>query len=355
MFGREHLECQEELARYIEFYLKKRIWMAENVPDDHVVWPAVPISASYTDQHQDWGVELAWQGTDDELGSESIIAPFANKVDLSLLRAPRTEVDDGATSALMGEAADLVAQRLDIYPMYQSLGESPFEFAVRLRGLERIFLDVHDQPELVHEMMEIITRSIIADHELCEARGWLNCPPDRSGRYQMVPTYRHIAAYLSAGFDSRSPLVSDEWAYVSAQSAFGLGPGMYEEFVHRYNCCIAELFTGKTVYYHGCECLDQKLGVISTLPNLRRHHVSAWSSLPLAVQAYQGSVVLEVTTHPNLVALDLSREEMKRVMVRLVQEADGHPMNLSITDIYNLGGNPDSLRLWAEAAQEAVS
>ena len=100
----------------------------------------------------------------------------------------------------------------------------------------------------------------IADHRQREARCWLNCPPDRSGRYQMVPTFRHIAAYLPSGFDMRSPVVSNEWAYVSAQSAFGLGPGMYEEFVHRYHCRIAELFTGKTVYYHGCECLDQKLG-----------------------------------------------------------------------------------------------
>jgi hypothetical protein len=41
-------------------------------------------------------------------------------------------------------------------------------------------------------------------------------------------------------------------------------------------------------------------------------------------------------------------------MERLVVAADGHPMDVSITDIHSLGGNPDSLRIWAEAAQEVV-
>jgi hypothetical protein len=126
---------------------------------------------------------------------------------------------------------------------------------------------------------------------------------------------------------------------------------MYEEFIHPYNCQLAELFPNQTVYYHGCECLDQKLEIIATLPNLRRHHVSAWSSVALATEQYQGAVVLEVTTHPNLIALGASRDEMEREMVDLVRAADGHPMNLSITDIHNLGGDPDHLRIWAEAAQ----
>ena len=355
MFGRDHLQCQEELARYLEFYLKKRIWMAVNVPDDHVVWSAVSIPAVYTQNHQHWGVDLAWQSTDDELGSESIIAPFANKIEMSILCAPQTEVDEAATSTRLAEASELVGGRLIVFPAYETLRQQPYEFAVCLRGLERLFLDVYDNPELVHALMEFITRSIIAGLKRREACGWLNCPPDPSGHYQMVPTFRHIAAYLPPDFAERKPLARDEWAYVSAQSAFGLGPAMYEEFVHRYNCRIAELFTAKTVYYHACECLDQKLDIIATLPNLRRQHVSAWSSVALAARKYQGSVNLEVTTHPNLVALGLTLEEMKNVMKRLVQEADGHPMNLSITDIYNLGGNPDSLRLWAEAAQEAVS
>jgi hypothetical protein len=355
MFGRNHLACRGELARYIEFYLKQRIWMAENVPDDHVFWPAVAIPAIPTPQHQSWGVELLWQTPSDELGAKRVLAPFAEEIDLSRLCIPRTDVDEAATTARLAEASELIGGQLKVYPVFPALGESPFEFAVRMRGLEHIFLDLYDRPQLVHAMMEFITCSMIADHKRREKLGWINCPVDPSGQYQMVSTWRHIAAWLPRDFSARQPAVSDEWAYVSAQSASGLGPAMYEAFVHRYNCQIAEHFTAGTVYYHGCECLDHKLDIIATLPNLRRQHVSAWSSVALAAEKYQGSVVLEVTTHPNLIALGASREEMKREMEKLVSAADGHPINLSITDVLNLGDNPQHLRWWAEAAQEVAS
>jgi hypothetical protein len=294
---------------------------------------------------------LLWKSPSDELGAKRVVAPFAKEVCPSQLRSPQTEVDEVETAARLDEASQLVGGRLAVYPLYPSLGESPFEFAVRMRGQEQILLDACDRPKLVHDLMDFVTRSIIADHERRQRFGWINCPSDPSGQYQMVPTWRHISAYPRPGFVGRHPLISDEWAYVSAQSASGLGPAMYEEFVHRYNCRIASLFTSQTVYYHGCECLDQKLDVLATLPNLRRHHVSAWSSVSLAAQKYRGAVLLEVTTHPNLIALGASREKMEQEMEKLVSQAEGHPMNLSITDIQHLGGNPDSLRGWAEAAQ----
>ena len=354
MFGQNHLRCISEMGRYIESYLKKRIWIAENVPDDHVVWAAVPVPALYTGNHHQWGIDLSWRSTGEELGSEAIIAPFADKIDLSRLRLPYTEVDEPATSARLDEVTELVGGRLQVYPTYQTLGESPFEFAVEMRGMERIFLDVYDHAELVHAMMHFITDAIVTDHRRREERGWVNCPVDPSGRYQMVPTFRQIAAYLLSDHASRNARVKDERAYVAAQSAEGFGPATYLEFVHQHNCRIAELFPPKSVYYHGCERLDHKLDIIATLPNLGRHHVSAWSSVELAVQKYQGAVVLEVTDHPNMVALAPSREEIRSGLKARVEEADGHPMDLSITDLYNLGGDSNTLRIWAEAAQDAV-
>ena len=371
MFGEGHLQCRREdehglithggiagtaqhtLARHIEFHLKKVIWMAENVPDDHVVWPAMPIPALYNENHQRWGVDLRWH-TGGDLGSAAIVVPFPDEVDWSKLRIPQTEVDETATSARLVRASELVDGRLTVYPQYQTLGESPFEWVVRMRGLEQIHFDVYDHPELVHRLMDFVTRSIIADHQRREDHGWLNFPPDPSGQYQMETTFRHIASYVPSDCAERKPLLIDEWPYVSAQSAAGFGPAMYEEFVHQYNCRLADLFAAKTVYYHGCENLDQKLDIIATLPNLGRHHVSPWSSVAVAAQKYQGSVVLEVHSHPTKIAMAATREELKNEVASLVDAADGHPMNLCLTDTHSLGGDPDTLRRWAQVAQEVA-
>ena len=340
MFGPNHLRCQSEMGRYVEFYLKKRIWVAENVPDDHVVWPAIAVPALYTPQHHDWGVELGWRHTDDELGSEAIVAPFADEIDLSRLRRPQTDVDEPATAARLAEVADLVRGQLSVYAVYATLGESPLEQVVQMRGMEQLLYDVYDRPEMVHQMMEFVTDTIITDHRRREARGWINCPADPGGRYQMVPTFRQIATDLPDDIAGRRPRVRDERAYLSAQSAEGLGPKMFAEFLHPYHSRIAELYPPKSVYFHGCERLDHKFAILATLPNLGRQHVSAWSSVERAVEAFGGSVVLEVTDHPNMVALAPAREEIRRGLKARVDAAEGHPMDLSITDIYNLAGDP---------------
>jgi len=130
---------------------------------------------------------------------------------------------------------------------------------------------------------------------------------------------------------------------------------MFSEFVHPYDCRLAELFLPKSVYFHGCERLDHKFAILATLPNLGRQHVSAWSSVEAAVEVFNGSVVLEVTDHPNMVALAPAREEIRQGLRARLDAAEGHPMDLSITDIYNLAGDPNTLVRWAEAAQDAVS
>jgi len=351
MFGRNHLRCTDPLARHIEFDLKKRIWIERNVPDDNVTWPAVLIPAAAASP-PDWGVPVGWRSPDDELGAKEITAPFADRIELTRLRPPNTEVDDDATQSKLDQASELVGGRLAVHPVYPSLGKAAFDNAVQLRGMEKLLTDVIDSPETIHAMMTFITNAVVADHKERERHGWINAPPDPSGRYQMVPIFRHVAAFLPDDFADRKPLLRDEWAYVTAQMSAGLGPDMYGEFVHRYNCPLAELFVDNTVYYHGCECLDQKIDIIAGLPNLRRFHVSPWSSVARAAATFRGTVLLEVHAHPTEVFFAATRDDMRKELVDLLEAADGHPLCLNLSDIHSVADNPDTLRIWAETAQD---
>ena len=352
MFGANHLRCKNSLARQLEFDLKKRTWAAAHIPDDHVLWPAVFVSAAAPSY--DWGVPIHWHGSDDPLGAKAIVPPFADKIDLSKLRQPVTQIDEDATRYRVSEISDLVGGRLPVHARYPRLTDAPFDIAVELRGLQNILLDAYDAPELLHGLMDFVTNAIIADHQHREQCGWINAPADPSGTYQMIPIWRHIGAYLPEGFAQRKPQVADEWAYISAQTSSGLGPDMYEQFVNGYNSRIAALYTNKTVYYHGCECLDQKLDSIARLPNLRRHHVSPWSSVKLAARKFQGSVVLEVHVHPTEVVFSESPDEMRGEIARLIKDAEGHAMCLNLSDVHSLAGNPATLKYWAQAAQEVL-
>jgi len=354
MFGRDHLRTSSPLAREIEFDLKRRIWMARNVPDDHIVWPFITVQA-VTEQVRDWGVPLEWHAPEEKLGAKQIVSPFADGIDMSRLTEPRAVVDMEATGRRVEEAEELVAGEVAVLPRYPHMGHSPFETVVRLRGMQRLLMDVMERPEAVHAMMEFVTAALVKHHLLREERGCVNALVDASGRYHVGDFMRVNASYLAEDFGSRPPKLSDEWAYVSAQSAAGLGPAMFEEFVHQYHTRLAHLYTNGTVYYHGCERLDEKMDCIATLPHLRRFHVSPWSSVSKARETFRGSVVLEVHCHPGKVFFAFTPEDMRSEIEDLVARAEGAPMDLNLSDIHSIDGKPDALSTWAQVAQDVVA
>ena len=354
ILGHDSLHCSSQAARDIEWSLKKRLWAARNIPDDHIVWPSLIILAVLS-KEVSWGVDFKMAGTDahveNPLEAKIFVPAFPEGIETERVRFSDMVIDQESTEVSIQRTRELTEDRLQIAVSYPDLGYSPFDMAVKMRGLENLMYDVMDAPERVLGLMERITAGFEDHHRNREERGWINVVMSRHGRYAQVG-FRVHCVYPSPDFDPEKPRLQDEWAYVSAQTSSGLGPEMYEEFVHPYNVRLARLFPRGTVYYHGCECLDQKLDLLSTLPNLRRLHVSPWSSLKKAREKFDGKVVLEVHAHPGKVFFGYTRDDMRVEIERLVGEAEGVPIDLNLSDIHSVNGNPDLLRQWAEAVQQ---
>ncbi len=356
MFGKNYLKTKSALAQRIEFDLKRQLWMAENVPDDHIIWPSVILPAAIL-QPVRWGVPLKWVGTDENannpLEARKIIPPFVDQIDVGRLRFTDMVIDKTATSLRVEQANELVESRLHVDVYYSNLGYSPFEVAVKMRGIQNIMYDVIDHPDRVHSLMDFITSAYESHHRGREERGWINCALSADGKYTQVG-FRVHCAFRALDFNLEMPRLADEWAYISAQSSAGFSPELYEEFVHSYNVRLAKNFVNQTVYYHGCECLDRKLNVIAKLPNLRRFHVSPWSSLEVAKEIFQGELILEVHAHPGTVFFSFTREDMRSNLKELVRAAEGVPIDLNLSDIHSFNGDPELLTMWAEEAQRVA-
>ncbi len=350
----DSFQCKTPAGRFMEFDLQKRIWMAKNVPDDNIVWPSIAVNA-VAKKKADWGVKVKWHRTaeDDGLGARKAESPFKEGIEVGRLQFSDQEIDAEATALLAEEFRELCLDKLAVFVKYPTLGASPFDLAVELRGAEELLFDCVDAPEKVKELMEYLTSAFEAHHKAREQKGHLNFfSPD--GKYGQFG-WRVHSYYPGASYIPGKPRLRDEWFYVSAQTSSGLGPEMYAEFVHPYNCRLAKLMTNKTVYYHGCETLDQKLDILATLPNLRRQHVSPWSSVKTAVEKFKGSVVLEIHSHPGKVFFGFSKEDMKTEIKGLVEQAEGVPFDLNLSDIHTVNGNPKLLAIWTEAAKEVLS
>ncbi len=350
VFGPNHLRCSDPLAQQLEFDLKRRIWVAEKVGDDHIFWPFCWVSA-VTEARREWGVPLEWRVPAQELGAKQIIAPFADGIDLSRLTTPEIVVNEEAARAKMARAEELLQGWLRVQILYPHLGYAPFDTAVRMRGMEKLLYDVYDQPQAVHGLMDHITAALEAHHRQREAKGWINCVADRHYQALFSP-WRVHASYLPPDHGQRPPRLADEWAYVTDQTSTGLGPAMYAEFVNRYHIRLASSFTNQTVYYHGCETLDQKMVIIKRLPNLRRIHVSPWSSVAKAVEVFQGRAVMEVHAHPGKVMISSTPQEMRAELRGLIEASQGMPLDLNLSDIHSLNGKPGTLAIWTRVAQE---
>ena len=194
--------------------------------------------------------------------------------------------------------------------------------------------------------MTFLARSHLEHHKRREREGRINC--HREGEYARVGFRVHCWQPGPAG----EPKLADEWAYVSAQTSSGLGPRQYEELVQPSSEALAAPFAKRTVYYHGCECLDGKIDAIARTPNLRRFHVSPWSSVEVARRKLRGTIVCEVHSNPSEVFFGATREDVRRSLRRLVDAGEGMPMDLNLSDIHSVNGRPELLTMWAEEAQE---
>lgn len=350
MLGRDSLQCSDPLARAIELSLRQRIWAAEHIPDDQIVWPLVKVPA-VVHQPFDWGVPLEWRDSGAVLGAKGIIAPFADHIDVSRVRFTDAEIDPQATHERIESVRSLLGGALKVLPVYPNLGHSPFEVATEMCGIQGLMLYAADCPDDVDALMDVITSAYLAHHLRREREGRLNVWPSPDGRY-LVPGIWRVNCWYAPETAASRPSLSDEWAYVSAQSAAGLGPAMFDRFAHRFNRRLAELFTKDTVYFHGCERLDHKLDVLATLPHLRRFHVSPWSSVAAARDKFRGAVVLEVHSHPGKVFFTMSPSDMRREIRSLIDSAQGVPLDLNLSDINSINSQPSTLTAWSSIAQE---
>jgi len=150
------------------------------------------------------------------------------------------------------------------------LGHSPFDIAARMCGIENLLVCASR------------TRCRYRPHDGPDRRAARPPPAARArGPSQLLAfgEFVEIACGCTAGGRrctitrgsprrprSPAPHLADEWAYVSAQTASGLGPDLYERLVQPSNERLAAPYHRRTVYYHGCECLDAKAPIIARIP-----------------------------------------------------------------------------------------
>ena len=339
--GPELFHHRSGLARAIEVQLRARLWKAANVADDEPVLPTLWLGMPHpTGETRLWGVPISVLKTEGR-GAYKPVPPITCPDDLGKLHFPPYEADSAAAQSLEDEARKLIGDILPIKFHTDELHFGPFEWAVKLRGMDQLLYDVCDSPDFVHDLMRFITEGMANYHLAREAAGAVDA--ESSWGFHM---------YYDALPPGAGAKLKDSWAYCHAQSSASLSPRMYAEFIQPYNERIAGLF-GR-VYYHGCEDLSAKVGIIRSLPNLRLFHVGPWTPVEPIVRELGTDFSLEVHSHPTNVLFAWTPEQIKDDLIRLHTGSGSSPHVLKLCDVETVDDRGERLKLWAELGREIV-
>ncbi len=344
------LQCEEEGARQIEYTLRMRIYAAEHFADDEVnddtyAVPRVIRSCG-------WGIGPEYIHPQEARGSYVWEPPIKSHKDLDLIKTPTVEYDAEATQRNLDFYQELFGDVLQVRVhggchCYAGL----IDEWTALRGLNQTFLDMAEDPEMVHEGMRRLMEGRIAELESAESPGLLSLNNADSSVGSGGSGLTHE---LPAPGSNGNVRLEDLWVFADSQTMAPVSPAMHEEFVLRYQVPIMKRF-GLT-YYGCCEPLHQKIPLLKRLiPNLRKVSISRWADKRISAQELGPNYVFECKSDPMVFASEAFDEDAIRESIRAtitLGKEYGCVMEFIVDTADNIRGDPYRVDRWTQIARE---
>ncbi len=356
IFAGQPLHCQEPWAREVEDWLRGWIYHYADVGDDDVATPYYPIKW-FTDMGS-WGVVVKIErGVDASGGTLGFHwdAPIKDIVrDFDQLKERSFSVDRDKTLAWKAHLEQVFAGILPVQirlPLWWTMGMT--WRVIDLIGLEKLMLDMYDEPEALHRLMSYMRDDHLRLAAFCEKEGLLalNNEGDYTGSGSRGFTH-HLPqpGHSAAG----AVCAKDMWVLLESQETVAVSPRMFNEFVLPYQQQIAEKFG--LVYYGCCEPVDARWQYLKTIPNLRSVSVSPWANVQVMADALQRNYVFSRKPSPALLSTDRFDEDAIRGDIRhTLTAARNCNVELVLKDLHVTQQQPWRMARWVQICREEIA
>ncbi len=343
------LRCQDSRAQWIETRLRQELYQWRHMPGDMLVegvW-YVPYVCGPQSSYADYGIKeqhrVAEGGQD--VGYEPVIH---SEKDVEALRAPEVWVDWAKTEEEYQFAGELFAGLLEVRK--RGIAHewcAPWDQMIHWYGIEQLYMDMVDRPELVHLLLRRFTDALLHVLRQQEALGLLDVG---NGNYNRGSGGLAVCAELpdAAG---RPAVVKPchQWGCSTGQIFSEVSPEMHEEFCLRYE--IEWLRNFGLNYYGCCEPLHRKMGILRKVPHLRAISMSPWINLTEAVEAVRGDYVFSFKPNPAMLASERWDPKAVESYLRdVLTRTRGCHVELVLKDITTVRRDPRRLWAWSEIA-----
>ncbi|MCE5258622.1 MAG: hypothetical protein LLG44_06100 [Chloroflexi bacterium] len=348
------LRCAEDESRTIEQGMRRTLYQWRHMPGDMVV-PGVYVNP-YVIHDSGFGldedVDIVKTDEANDVVSRTYHRRIRDEADLELITTPEVTFDPAAT---VSNHAHLEAIFGDILPVISRgvgyLSYAPWDWLVRLWGVNEALTDLVERPALVHAAMERLTAAYLT---------WLDQMEDQNllalsnANITGQGGLGHTDELPPAEHDAHNVRACDMWGGAMSQIFSAVSPAMHEEFALQYEARF--LNRCGLCYYGCCDPLDRKVAILRrNLPRLRKISMSPWVDVARGAEAIGADYVYSYKPSPAMLAGDsFDAEYVKSELKRVLELTRGCRVELILKDISTMRYQPQRLWEWARIAREVV-
>lgn len=352
--GELTLHCQDPFLQGVELGMRRKLYQWKHCRGDMLVEPFYALHRCIT--IGDIGVskpqgEVIAADEGNNIVSHQLEDQLSSMEDLEKLHEPEITVNDAETQRRYGLLNEIFGDLLPI--RLCGVGGAgffaPWDDLAWWRGVEPIYIDLYDDPDLLHATMRKIVDIKKATLRRLEEMNLLDT---------YMPTLHCTAGLVD---DLPGEIVDGKvtaknlWARGTAQAFASVSPAMHDEFEIEY---MKEYFADFGLLYYGCcEPLHDKIDIVKKLPNLRKLSITPWANVRKSAEQMGKDYVLARKPNPAAVAVPkLDEEELRKDILETLQicRENGTPCEFTLKDISSVCHNPENLTRWEQVVMETV-
>jgi hypothetical protein len=223
-------------------------------------------------------------------------------------------------------------------------------FLCRAHGLQRVMMDMLDNPGFIHKAMSILeegNRKIVEQYVEMDL---LDLNNDMT--YHSSGGVGYTDELPQDDFDGKAVRPCDMWASAEAQELAGVGPDMHYEFSMQYEMRLLEPFGLNG--YGCCEDLTQKMGYVKQIPNIRRISCSPWADVPKCAEELGRDYIFSWKPQPAHLAGEWHPERVRKYIREALEAGGDCVFEMVLKDTHTCDHHPERFTEWTQIARELV-
>ncbi len=343
------LKCQDATARQLETDLLRNFTNFELFDDDWVVAPYFGVQWK-TDFHL-FGYNITRTTATDVNGHtlghhfNHVLADLED--DFEKLGKSTWSVDYEATESYRSAAEDAFGDILPVRMVMSSPEAVPTQKVVHLMGMENMFFNMTDYPDLFSQMMQRIADDYAAYHHFLQDNGLL-CS---TTSFELLK--QGSKCFTDCLPEKSHPNLNEIWGFMDSQETVSISPQMYKDLIFP---CYRQISAEFGLLSYGCcEPVSAVWQFVKTLPNLRKVSVSPWCDQKMMGSELKNTnIIFHRKPSPNFLGVDevLDEAAVRAHIRETLDAAAGCVVEFTQRDVYTVHNNPTKVKRYVEIIRE---